>query len=75
MKIDEFTENVITQKNVVTHLEDVQGGMHNGTQTSYTEETTTVGGLNGILIDLLGVDNTHTDHFGDWDDEGTCGDE
>lgn len=76
MTIKEFQENAITQKNVITHQESIQGGMHGGTTTAGVNQTDNLSGVVATMAWLLGAETgTHDDPYGDWDDEGTCGDE
>ena len=76
-KIEEFEQNVITQKNVITLNENVFGGMHGeGTATERKTQTSNVSGqgLVEIAFTILGADpGSHTDTTHDWNDEGTCG--
>lgn len=74
MDIKHFKNNVITQKNVITHLERVTGGNDEccGTNTSRETQTEHESVIIQILGAASGVSTTTTDHSNDWDDEGCC---
>ncbi len=74
MDIKHFKSNVITQKNVITHLERVNGGNGECCGTNTSSETQTA--HESIIIQILGaaqgISTSTTDSSGDWDDEGCC---
>ncbi len=72
MNLEEFEKNHLDQKNVITKGEFIKGG-HDGTATTWTDQTEYYDGYAETLLILIGGTNpTTTDSHGDWDDEGTC---
>jgi hypothetical protein len=74
MTIDEFKKTVLTQKDVITHQEKITGAQDEccGTNTSHTSNTDVFDGWTSIVMAIMGVNNTTTDNYGDWSDEGCC---
>lgn len=71
MKLEEFKEKCLVQKDVVTRKDLIgTSGGHAGTATSYTTQTRYSHWAND-LAQLFGGDPVMTtDSHGDWDDEG-----
>lgn len=71
MKLRDFKENFIVQKDIITRTDLIGTVGGNGTSTSYTTQTEVGPGWARAMITLFGGEQApdKTDSNGDWDDE------